>query len=81
MLPHELEMRSKALELISTVLQSRGALPPAGQTRLLQIARLFGAEREPTLVPTAVDEMDDQRRRSSPFRSSTSTEQKQGLTA
>jgi pimeloyl-ACP methyl ester carboxylesterase len=79
MLPSDREIRRKALELISTVLQSRGALPPDGQNRLQHIARLFGAE--PTLVPAAADEKGDQRRTASPFRSSVSTEPKEGLTA
>jgi pimeloyl-ACP methyl ester carboxylesterase len=79
MLPAERETRRKALELISTVLQSRGALPPEGQNRFQQVARLFGTEREPSLVSTSPE--GDQKRLSSPFRSSASTDQKEGLTA
>ena len=80
MLPPELEMRSKALELISTVLQSRGALPPEGQARLLQIARLFGADRAPTLVPADVGEAKEELANPSPFRSSTSIAHNKGFT-
>jgi pimeloyl-ACP methyl ester carboxylesterase len=82
MLPPERETRSKALELISTVLQSRGALPPEGQARLLQIARLFEVVREPTLAPTdAAGDRDEPGKKVSPFRSGTATAHKEGLTA
>jgi len=82
MLPPELEIRSKALDLIASVLQSRGALPPEGQARLLQIARLFGAERAPSLAPTdAVDDGDELQKKASPFRSSASATHKEGLSA
>jgi hypothetical protein len=78
MLPPELETRSKALELISTLLQSRGALPPEGQARFLQIAQLFGGERAPTV---AADDKDEARGKSSPFRSSTPIVRNEGLSA
>jgi pimeloyl-ACP methyl ester carboxylesterase len=47
MLPPDSEAHVKALEIISQVLESSGALPPEGQERLQQIVRLFGAEVPP----------------------------------
>jgi pimeloyl-ACP methyl ester carboxylesterase len=82
MLPPEIETRSKALDLISTVLQSRGALPPEGQARLQQIARLFGAERAPPLVAAdTVDESDVLQKKASSLRSSASAAHKKGRSA
>jgi hypothetical protein len=78
MLPAETETRSKALELISAQLQSRGALPPEGQARFLQIAQLFGGERAPTVAP---DDRDEAREKSSPFRSSKQIARNKGIPA
>ena len=75
MLPSDLETRAKALKLISVLLQSRGALPPDGQARLLRITRLFGADPE---AIEATTEKEEQLASASPFRSRTSTVQSKG---
>ena len=51
MLPNEPELRTKAFELIKQVIEVGGALPPEGQTRLQEIATLFGCDQEAALVP------------------------------
>jgi hypothetical protein len=82
MLPQELEIRSKALELISALLQSRGELPQEGQARLLHIARLFGSDRTSALAPAgASEDRDEQRGRAGLLRSSASNAHNEGLTA
>lgn len=79
MLPPEQETRSKALELISTLLRSRGELPPEGQARLLRIAHLFSTE--PELPARAADDKDESRTRTNASRSSASATRNEGLSA
>jgi len=79
MLPSDAETRTRALDLISVLLQSRGALPPEGQARLLRITGLFGAA-EPEAVE-ASDEREERLAAASPFRSRVSATQSKGLSA
>jgi hypothetical protein len=62
MLPPETDARIKAYEVVQQVLKSSGALPPEGEERLRQIARLFGiAERGATLPPNVTSMRPDRK--------------------
>jgi hypothetical protein len=59
MLPPDRASRAKAVELIKQVVESSGALPPEGSTRLQQIASLFGSDERPTLAPVLQELRDE----------------------
>ena len=59
MLPPDRASRAKAVELIKQVVESSGALPPEGSTRLQQIASLFGSDEGPTLAPVLQELRDE----------------------
>ena len=64
MLPADADARTKAFELVRQVLGSSGALPPEGEERLRQIARLFGVAEEEAVLPSNVTSMRPDRKAS-----------------